>query len=649
MPPRDMFEGRETPKQRRDMIDQLDRMAAKEGRVRGRFGKTYDPPGGGNQDSGGMSYQEFLKETGRSDTDPHGNTGRANRFNPNYTNILGNQQIDKINRLAYDKYLNPYASVSGVTGQNVGGELGDVRFGRREEGILREGMRRGDITRFGTVEQAPRTGISSLMSAVPFVGSAMNLFGSGPVQMNPMTEYNVANRPRRSALNPEFLETGTADDVYAQVASPEITEEDLSRAERDKLINDIISDRAAAEVFRQERGDFRTSEGLSEEDALIAKINPQVLANYRLYNSIYSDQVPVTDPFMNDRRQDSFTKSLDNLSNRYLGDLDDSTIIESLGQNPEILANLTLPVPPPERITPPVSSPARVTPPVMSPVRANTDEDLAVAAVAPQPLDSRVPDAISLSGSRFLDDNSVTAEMLRDMGVISGASDSDILPDAAISPQVAAPEIQTINDAAAFERYRDEIQSDPFAADYDDAIAKAMRRVQGNTLPPGETLQSYREGLDYLQNIGMADPQFAPGDDNVKNQYDENIPSLQFEGVGPLDAYMDRLLMADDTGIYMDPDKKNSRTDAAPLAYDEEGVLMSPTDMMGAFSNIAPNLSASEFLRETGISAEQLLELQQNRPDIYNELFSTERGLSRQMDDLLQTDRMSLINREQGV
>ena len=96
-------------------------------------------------------------------------------------------------------------------------------------------------------------------------------------------------------------------------------------------------------------------------------------------------------------------------------------------------------------------------------------------------------------------------------------------------------------------------------------------------------------------------------------------------------------------------DKKNSRTDAAPLAYDEEGVLMSPTDMMGAFSNIAPNLSASEFLRETGISAEQLLELQQNRPDIYNELFSTERGLSRQMDDLLQTDRMSLINREQGV
>tara|TARA_Y100000114_G_scaffold8542_1_gene6728 strand:- start:4858 stop:6189 length:1332 start_codon:yes stop_codon:yes gene_type:complete len=296
----------------------------------------------------------------------------------------------------------------------------------------------------------------------------------------------------------------------------------------------------------------------------------------------------------------------------------------------------------------PVAPPERVTPPVMSPVRANTDQDLAVAAVAPQPLDPRVPDAISLSGSRFLDDNSVTAEMLRDMGIISGASDSDILPNAAISPEVAAPEIQTINDATAFERYRDEIQSDPFAADYDDAIAKAMRRIQGNILPPGETLQSYREGLEYLQNIGMADPQFDPID-GVKNQYDENIPSLQFQGAGPLDAYMDRLLMADDTGIYMDPDIKNTRTDATPLAYDEEGVLMTPMDMMGAFSNIAPNLSASEFLRETGISAEQLLELQQNRPDIYNELFSTERGLSRQMDDLLQTDRMSLINREQGV
>jgi len=99
--------------------------------------------------------------------------------------------------------------------------------------------------------------------------------------------------------------------------------------------------------------------------------------------------------------------------------------------------------------------------------------------------------------------------------------------------------------------------------------------------------------------------------------------------------------MADDTGIYMDPDIKNSRSDVKPLAYGEEGILMTPMDMMGAYSNIAPNLSASEFLRETGISAEQLLELQQNRPDIYNELFSTDRGLSRQMNNL--------IDREQGV
>jgi len=84
-------------------------------------------------------YQGFLEATGRSDTNPYGNDGvitRKTGIDPSkidYTSNLGAGNIEAINRLAYDQYLNPI------------GPDGNVR------GMLRE----GSPTQYGTVTKDP--------------------------------------------------------------------------------------------------------------------------------------------------------------------------------------------------------------------------------------------------------------------------------------------------------------------------------------------------------------------------------------------------------------------------------------------------------------------------------------------------------------
>lgn len=415
------------------------------------------------------AFRDFLAATGRSDTNPYGNESSfpfksANYVQPDVPGGLTREGVATLNRQAFDKFNKPFAERS-IFGRDVGGDM--------LRGKVRSDIRPGTLTRFGMTEAAPSKGgfFSGIANLIPVIGTAMRMNQPAVLPgFNTVPGFNQSKLDQLQRLGPNLgTETSTDMNTFGEIGrgDVEVVSPDSS------TLNDLLPDKLA---FEQGMGrvpltyDNIVASGAAS-DALLDLSNRRNLAN-----TLLSDI-------------DAQAEAKKERDRRALA----SELAETLGIRAaqRTLGDAPLPVPPPERVTPPV----------MSPVRANTDQDLAVAAVAPQPLDPRVPDAISLSGSRFLDDNSVTAEMLRDMGVISGASDSDILPDAAISPEVAAPEIQTMNDAAAFERYRDEIQSDPFAADYDDAIAKAMRRVQGNILPPGETLQSYREGLEYLQNV----------------------------------------------------------------------------------------------------------------------------------------------------
>jgi len=544
-------------------------------------------------------FRDFLAATGRSDTDPYGNESSfpfksANYVQPDTPGGLTREGVATLNRQAFDKFNKPFAKRS-IFGRDVGGDM--------LRGKVRSDIRPDTLTRFGRTEAAPSSGgfFSGIANLIPVIGTAMRRNQPATLPgFNTVPGFNQGKLDQLQRLGPNLgTSTEPTTNTFGEIGRGDV--EVVSPLSDSSTLDDSLPDELA---FKQGMGrvpltyDDIVASGAAS-DALLDLSNRRNLANTLLSDIDAQAEVK--------REQDR----------RALA----SELAETLGIRAaqRTLGDAPLPVPPPERVTPPV----------MSPLRENRRRDLAVSPIA---------------SSEFFEPDRGFVEL-------------PFSPDVGITSDEGFPEAISLTDAAAFERFRDQEESNPNnAAEYDAAIANSINRIksnmtnfpeiaerertQGNASTPGETLQTYNEGLDYLQNIGMADPQFAPID-GVKNRYDENIPSLEFEGAGPLDAYMDRLLMADDTGIYMDPDIKNSRSDVKPLAYGEEGILMTPMDMMGAYSNIAPNLSASEFLRETGISAEQLLELQQNRPDIYNELFSTDRGLSRQMNNL--------IDREQGV
>ena len=105
-------------------------------------------------------YNDFLRNTGRSNTNPYGNDGIITRMTGvspdkiNYTNNLGARGIESVNRLAYDQFLNPTDN------------RGQVR------GMLREGSptQFGPVFRNPDAQQESPGGLGSLMSFLPGVG-----------------------------------------------------------------------------------------------------------------------------------------------------------------------------------------------------------------------------------------------------------------------------------------------------------------------------------------------------------------------------------------------------------------------------------------------------------------------------------------------
>lgn len=117
-----------------------------------------------------LTQAEFMQATGRSATNPFGTEGRIpSRFQPDYSRNMSPSQIAALNRVAYDKYLNPYD----------------------ESGQLRP-FRSGQMTRLGTTEPAPvskddisRQGIGGLLSRAvdffPGIGALKRLSGTEDV------------------------------------------------------------------------------------------------------------------------------------------------------------------------------------------------------------------------------------------------------------------------------------------------------------------------------------------------------------------------------------------------------------------------------------------------------------------------------------
>jgi len=103
------------------------------------------------------SYQQFLRDTGRTATNPYGNEGLFSRtfgISPDkldYSGITpgGIATLEKVNRLAFDQFMNP----------------------RDAQGNIRGMLREGSPTRYGPVGYDPSQATDfGIMGALPFVG-----------------------------------------------------------------------------------------------------------------------------------------------------------------------------------------------------------------------------------------------------------------------------------------------------------------------------------------------------------------------------------------------------------------------------------------------------------------------------------------------
>jgi hypothetical protein len=122
-------------------------------------------------------FRDFLAETGRSATNPYGNESTFQKLtglkNLNYLDQgyggLTSEGIARLNRLAYDKFMNPYAQRDVLGNTGLGGDM--------LRGKVRSGIRPGTLTRYGMTEAAPSRGgfFAGLASLIPGIGTAMNM------------------------------------------------------------------------------------------------------------------------------------------------------------------------------------------------------------------------------------------------------------------------------------------------------------------------------------------------------------------------------------------------------------------------------------------------------------------------------------------
>ena len=155
------------------------------------------------RDKGRDNVQDFMLATGRTETNPYGNEGFFSRVfgidpkNISYANNIpgGSAGIANLNRLAYDRFTNPYASVN-VLGRRVGGDAAT--------GQLREGLSAGDMTSSGMVaaqrrpmsgqEMASR-GIFSILAAGTPVGLLAGALRKDPLAIQGTEFYDPTLDP----------------------------------------------------------------------------------------------------------------------------------------------------------------------------------------------------------------------------------------------------------------------------------------------------------------------------------------------------------------------------------------------------------------------------------------------------------------------
>ena len=180
-------------------------------------------------------FQQFLKDTGRNERNPYGNEGSGifgalSRKFPGlvtYDNILSPQQIALQNRLAFDRYKNPFAERN-ILGQQTGADIG--------AGIPRMGVQPGMRVqtpdgRVVTAQAKPLSGITAAAAAAPYLGNVINFLAPKQATIpgfeadNPMDTGANLGEDRQSVVETAINKLR---DTFSQPSSEVIPAQEVS-------------------------------------------------------------------------------------------------------------------------------------------------------------------------------------------------------------------------------------------------------------------------------------------------------------------------------------------------------------------------------------------------------------------------------------
>ena len=174
-----------------------------------------------------QEYRNFLKDTGRNERNPYGIEAKgifgalARRFTGLVTYDEDPRQVAIKNRLAFDRYKNPFAERS-ILGQETGADMG--------AGIPRMGVQPGDRVqtpdgRVVIAQANPLSGIAGAAAAIPYLGGIINFLAPKPAEIpgfeadNPMDTGANLGEDKQGMLNDMI-------DLFKISLSPQSTQTD---------------------------------------------------------------------------------------------------------------------------------------------------------------------------------------------------------------------------------------------------------------------------------------------------------------------------------------------------------------------------------------------------------------------------------------
>ena len=227
--------------------------------------------------TGYMSRSEFESLSGMTDTNPYGNDGIFTRvfgIDPSkidYTSHLGARGIENVKKMAYDRFMNPFAKVDVFGNPTMGADFA--------QGTTRSGVQPGDLTVFGPAAEGQTEGIGAL------IGNALG-FNMNPTII-PGTVGSDARSQDRGIYNFEIPEN------MDQLVSAALRENAIEA--RDPAAVPEVVDREIFTTDSEERNlieeDFEVDRRATAEDSPVFRGTvPE-----STYRPIFTDDVTVAD------------------------------------------------------------------------------------------------------------------------------------------------------------------------------------------------------------------------------------------------------------------------------------------------------------------------------------------------------------------